>query len=100
MTPDPGLAPEPFRPRRRARIIRPVLEAPSHGRFVGRAAELGRLDAALERAAAGRPNVAIIAGEAGVGKSWLAETFAERARAAGALALVGRCLDEGSGGYP
>src|SRR5215218_6293916 len=37
--------------------------------LVGRAVELGRLDAVLERADRGRPQVALVAGDAGVGKT-------------------------------
>ena len=45
------------------RVSSPVL--------VGRDAEVARLKAALERAAAGRPAVVVVAGEAGVGKTRL-----------------------------
>ena len=39
--------------------------------FVGRAAELRRLDLALERAGQGSPQVVLVAGDAGVGKTRL-----------------------------
>ena len=39
--------------------------------FIGRAAELARLDAALDRAGQGRPQVVLVAGDAGVGKTRL-----------------------------
>jgi predicted ATPase len=45
------------------RVSSPVL--------VGRAAEVARLNAALERAATGRPAILVVAGEAGVGKTRL-----------------------------
>jgi DNA-binding CsgD family transcriptional regulator/tetratricopeptide (TPR) repeat protein len=48
--------------------------------FVGRGAELSRLEGVLQAAAAGEPAVVIVAGEAGVGKSRLvAELLATRA---------------------
>jgi predicted ATPase len=39
--------------------------------FIGRAVELGRLDVVLERAEQGRPQVVLVAGDAGVGKTRL-----------------------------
>jgi DNA-binding CsgD family transcriptional regulator/tetratricopeptide (TPR) repeat protein len=53
--------------------------------FVGRDEELSRLHDALRRAAAGRPGMMLVAGEAGVGKSRLVSRFAEQARRAGTL---------------
>jgi predicted ATPase len=47
------------------------------------------MHAALRRAAAGRPAMLLVAGEAGVGKSRLAGQFAEQARRARALVAVG-----------
>jgi ATP-dependent Clp protease ATP-binding subunit ClpA len=48
--------------------------------FIGRADELRRLDAALERAERGRPQVVLLAGDAGVGKTRLLLALADRAR--------------------
>jgi predicted ATPase len=48
----------------------------STGRFVGRTQELARLSQLLAHAADGTPLVAVIGGEAGVGKTWLAERLA------------------------
>ena len=48
--------------------------------FVGRAAELGVLEAARRRAAAG-PSVVVVGGEAGVGKTRLVDEFARRCQA-------------------
>jgi predicted ATPase len=48
--------------------------------LVGRAAELGRLDAVLERADRGGQQVVLVAGDAGVGKTRLLLAFAGRAR--------------------
>jgi hypothetical protein len=39
--------------------------------LIGRTAELGRLDAALDRAGHGQPQVLLVSGEAGVGKTRL-----------------------------
>jgi predicted ATPase len=41
--------------------------------FVGRAAELGMLTAAIDAAVDGEPSVVLVSGEAGVGKTRLAD---------------------------
>ncbi|MHB1134140.1 MAG: ATP-binding protein [Chloroflexota bacterium] len=61
--------------------------------FVGRAAELEQLDAAWASACAGQGGVVFVAGEAGVGKSWLVRRFAATARAAGHNLLWGSCFE-------
>ncbi|HEX6026165.1 MAG TPA: BTAD domain-containing putative transcriptional regulator, partial [Solirubrobacter sp.] len=61
--------------------------------FVGREAELARLEQALDAAAAGRGTTALISGPAGIGKTRLAAELAERARSRGATVLTGRCID-------
>ncbi len=68
--------------------------------FLGRAQELDRLSAALERAAAGEPNAVIIGGEAGVGKSRLVGELAGRATESGAWVLVGNCIESTEEGLP
>jgi DNA-binding NarL/FixJ family response regulator len=65
--------------------------------FVGRERELAGLVAALERAADGRPAVALVAGESGVGKTRLVSELADRARERGARVLTGECVDLGEG---
>ncbi len=65
------------------------------GVFVGRESELKELAAGLEEASHGRGRLFLIAGEPGIGKSSLADEFAERAREAGALVLWGRCWEAG-----
>jgi DNA-binding NarL/FixJ family response regulator len=65
--------------------------------FVGREQELAGLVAALERAADGRPAVALVAGESGVGKTRLVNELADRARERGARVLTGECVDLGEG---
>jgi DNA-binding SARP family transcriptional activator len=69
----------------------------AHGRagdgtmVVGRDAELARLTAAWEAASRGRPTVVLLAGEAGIGKTTLAEAMVATATATGGRALVSRC---------
>jgi DNA-binding CsgD family transcriptional regulator/tetratricopeptide (TPR) repeat protein len=76
-----------------------VLRSQSTG-FVGRAAELARLEQALGRAAKESPTTVLLGGDAGVGKTRLVEEFARRAREQGARVLTGGCLDVGDGGLP
>jgi DNA-binding CsgD family transcriptional regulator len=68
--------------------------------LVGRAAELDRFDAVLERAERGRPQVVLVAGDAGVGKTRLLLALAERARRRGARVLAGGCVELGDIGLP
>jgi tetratricopeptide (TPR) repeat protein len=68
--------------------------------FVGRTGELARLAAAGDRAAAGTPTVALVGGEAGVGKTRLAGELLAAARRAGATVLVGGCVELGGEGVP
>jgi predicted ATPase len=70
------------------------------GGFVGRAEELARLLAALERAGQGQPSIVLVAGDAGVGKTRLVAELADRARQRGARVLVGGCLEVGDVGLP
>ena len=57
--------------------------------FVGRDRELAALRAAFDAAAAGRPTIALLVGEAGIGKTRLADEAAVMARAAGMRVLRG-----------
>jgi len=66
--------------------------------FIGRAAELATLRAALGQARSGLAATVLIGGEAGVGKTRLIKEFA--ARADGARVLVGACMELGGGGLP
>ena len=63
--------------------------------FIGRAAELGRLKVVLDRAEQGRPQLVLLAGEAGVGKSRLLLEFSDRAQQRGARVLAGGCVELG-----
>ena len=75
----------------------PALVARSRGDdFVGRRDELAALEAAWSRARSGERTVALVAGEAGVGKTSLVSRLADAAHAEGALVLAGHC-DEGYG---
>jgi hypothetical protein len=61
--------------------------------LVGRDRELGELTAAWERAAGGEPGVVLVVGEAGIGKTRLAEALAVEAASAGAMVLQSRCYE-------
>jgi DNA-binding CsgD family transcriptional regulator len=63
--------------------------------FIGRAVELGQLDATLDRAEQGRPQVLLVAGDAGVGKTRLLLALGERARGRGMRLLTGGCVELG-----
>ena len=67
--------------------------------FVGRAAELAALEAALERTGNGEPSAVLIGGEAGVGKSRLVSEFAARHHATNRV-LYGYCLELSAEGLP
>jgi ATP/maltotriose-dependent transcriptional regulator MalT len=69
-------------------------------RLVGRGAELARLEAALADAAAGRPSLAFVAGDSGVGKSRLIAELEDRARADGVCVLHGESVELGEGELP
>ena len=60
-----------------------VSRARGFSKFVGRAAEVTTLDAALERGVAGHGQTVGVVGEAGTGKSRLCFEFVERCRARG-----------------
>jgi len=70
--------------------------APGRGAFVGRVGELAQLLAAADDARAGRGGIALLAGDAGIGKTRIAEEVASRARQRGAAVYWGRC-HEGTG---
>src|SRR5690349_20792271 len=68
----------------------PDSAAPS---LVGREREQGALRDAVTAALAGRGSLVLIGGEAGIGKTALAEWALAEAEARGAFVLVGRCYD-------
>lgn len=61
--------------------------------FVGRAEPLARLGAAYEAASSGWAGLALVTGEAGIGKTALLRRFAADAVARGATVTWGTCLD-------
>jgi DNA-binding CsgD family transcriptional regulator len=65
------------------------------GRLVGRASELARLLALLDSVAAGEARVALVSGDAGVGKTRLVTELTTRARERGFTVLAGRCAELG-----
>ena len=68
--------------------------------FVGRRDEIASLVALLQRAQGGEPGVAIVAGEAGVGKTRLVAELAGHAAGAGFTVLTGHCVELGAEGLP
>src|SRR4051794_26674238 len=72
---------------------RPAVFSPQSFPFVGRQRELAALQARLTAACAGHGGLALIVGEAGIGKTALARAFAVEARAQGATILWGACLE-------
>ncbi|HEY2207566.1 MAG TPA: AAA family ATPase [Pseudonocardia sp.] len=61
--------------------------------LVGRSAELRALRALWSAAAAGTPGLAVVVGEAGIGKTALVERFAEQSRLTGALVVPVSCFE-------
>ncbi len=77
------------------------MEARSTSRpLIGRDEDLEAVLAAVQEAGAGRPQVVVVAGEAGIGKSRLVREVVDRLRAQGDRVLSGGCLDIGDGGLP
>ena len=69
-------------------------------RFIGRSRELAELEAALADASAGRPSLAFIAGESGVGKTRLLKELERGALAAEARVVSGDCVALGEDELP
>ena len=68
--------------------------------YVGRSEERGTLRRLIERAASGTGAVALVAGEAGLGKTRLVEEIGREARARGMFVVGGQCRDmEGAAPY-
>ncbi|WP_028064364.1 helix-turn-helix transcriptional regulator [Solirubrobacter soli] len=68
--------------------------------FVGRDAELVELRGALTEAVGGRPSLAFVAGESGVGKTRLLSELERAARADGIRVIGGDCVELGEGELP
>ena len=73
-------------------LVSPVL--------VGRRDELGRLGSLLDQAMDGKPAVALLAGEAGVGKTRLVQEITRVASGRGVRVLSGGCAELGGEGVP
>src|SRR5829696_8781260 len=69
-------------------------------RLIGRTAELAELEAALRDAADGRPSLAFVAGESGVGKSRLIAELAARTHEDGVRVAIGECVELGDEELP
>ena len=69
-------------------------------RFVGRAAELGRLEAAFGYVGGGEPATVCVGGEAGVGKTRLVTQFAGQVRGSGGRVLLGGCIELAEASLP
>ena len=67
----------------------------SGGKLVGRTAEFGRLTRLLDLAAASEPVVALVSGDAGMGKTRLVAEVAAAAAGQGFMVLSGRCAELG-----
>ncbi|GGS02281.1 hypothetical protein Snoj_06500 [Streptomyces nojiriensis] len=88
--------PEPVphaQPVPRAPEVSGALAATGAELFVGREEELERLTVAAHRARTAGPGVALVTGEAGMGKSALLHALGDRLRAEGWLVAFGRTTD-------
>src|SRR6266496_2674896 len=89
-----------FRSEEAKRILFAMGGATATSRFVGRRAELGRLEAAFAYASGGDPVTLCVGGEAGVGKTRLVTRFAVQVRGIGGQVLLGGCIELGEGSLP
>jgi tetratricopeptide (TPR) repeat protein len=80
---------------RKPRATRGVSQGRAAGVFVGRESETRELEAGFEDALSGRGRLFLIGGEAGIGKSRLADELATLAKERGARVLWGRCWEAG-----
>ena len=71
-----------------------ALERAADRPFFGRADALEVLRTAWDGTAPGTPGLALVSGEAGIGKTTLAATFARERHREGTLVLYGRCDEE------
>ena len=68
--------------------------------FVGRHSELEAMTAVVSGSAASSPVLALVIGEAGVGKTRLVTEVAQRATSSGAFVITGGCVPLGDGTVP
>jgi predicted ATPase len=85
--------PAQHRPQRPAGPAAPARAPPRGPRLAGRDAEMAALRDAWNSAAAGEPSLVMITGEAGIGKTALAEALAAEAAEDGATVLRTRCYE-------
>lgn len=81
----------------------PVMDVPhSRGRYVGRDTELAQALRAAAEAARGRRGIVLVTGDAGAGKTALAEQVSQRLAAGGWVVAAGRCPehDGAPAGWP
>ena len=76
-----------------AGVTRPGVTKPGGTTLVGRDSEIGVLREAWDAAVAGQPGLVTIVGEAGIGKTALAEFLAAEATADGGTVLRTRCYE-------
>jgi len=80
---------------------RALVENPMYRRaFVGREAELQRLQHVYDAATSGQGSLAMVVGEPGIGKTSVCEQLATYATIRGGKTLVGHCYEEGSLSLP
>ena len=91
---DPRLQQRLPRPSLPAPVAAPGPAPPSSGSLVGRRPELARLGVVADEVAAGRAAVLVLEGEAGIGKTRLAEAAAGLARERGWAVAWSRCADD------
>ncbi len=70
-----------------------------HGQFVGREAEMQRLETSWQRALQETSRIVLIGGESGIGKSRLVEEFAIQAQLKGTQVIRGQCVEHGGSAY-
>ncbi len=73
----------------------PIVDASSTLAFVGRVRELEQLAQIWTKAQSRHPQLVLLAGEPGIGKTRLSMAFARMVAENGAAVLVGRCDEEG-----
>lgn len=64
--------------------------------FIGRTAELRRIEEAMHEVVGGQGRVVLVKGRSGIGKSALIRHFLGRQRRSGAVVLTGRCYEQES----
>lgn len=98
--PLPGASPRLARSGGGARDTALVASRVTSTTFVGRANELAELRAGLAEALEGRPGLAFLAGESGLGKTRLLAELERAARADGVRVIGGDCVELGEGELP